>query len=85
MSNRFCFAPLESKQGLPGYFANPRNLMSSSAARSDGKSSCLVLVMHEIDGRPRAGVRTLWGRYVAWPTFHKGRKALEDLTPEEGG
>ncbi len=27
----------------------------------------------------------MWGRYVAWPTFHKGRKALEDLTPEEGG
>ena len=59
--------------------------MSSSAARSEGKSSCLVLVMHEVDERPGQGDRTLWGRYVAWPAFHKGRKALEDLTPEEGG
>jgi hypothetical protein len=59
--------------------------MSSSAAWSEGESSCLVLVMHEVVERPRAGVRSLWGRYVAWPTFHKGRKALEDLTPEEAG
>ena len=26
--------------------------MDSSAARSEGKSSCLVLVMHEVDERP---------------------------------
>jgi hypothetical protein len=58
----FVSHPLESKQGLPAYFASPRNLMSSSAARPEGKSSCLVLVMHEVDERPRAGVRTLWGR-----------------------
>ena len=42
---------LESKQRLPADFASPRSLMSSGAARSKTISSCLVLLMHEVERR----------------------------------